>query len=180
MNGLAHSADTIYNGVRSGSYPFLKNKPNITVLPEHHSKRLIIDEADRTCKGVTVIAGSGKELNFYASREVILSQGVYESPKLLMLSGIGPKRELTQHGIDVIVDSQHVGQHLIDHPGVPFVLRVKDSFGMDDTLLRKGPKNDKVVSQYKKDHSGPVGSGLLELVGFSRIDKYLEKEPRLQ
>ncbi|KFY87296.1 hypothetical protein V500_07099 [Pseudogymnoascus sp. VKM F-4518 (FW-2643)] len=177
MNGLTHCADTIYKGVRSGSYLFLKNKPNITVLPEVHSKRLIIDEADRTCKGVTVIAASGKELNFYASREVILSQGVYESPKLLMLSGIGPARELAQHGIDVIVDSRHVGQHLIDHPGVPFVLRVKDGFGMDDVLLRKGAKNEAVVSAYKKDHSGPVGSGLLELVGFSRIDKYLEKYP---
>ena len=174
---LTHCADTIYKGVRSGSYLFLKNKPNITVLPEVHSKRLIIDEADRTCKGVSVIAASGKELNFYASREVILSQGVYESPKLLMLSGIGPARELAQHGIDVIVDSRHVGQHLIDHPGVPFVLRVKDGFGMDDVLLRKGAKNEAVVSTYKKDHSSPVGSGLLELVGFSHIDKYLEKDP---
>ncbi|OBT42982.1 hypothetical protein VE00_07152 [Pseudogymnoascus sp. WSF 3629] len=176
INGLTHCADTIYKGVRSGSYLFLKNKPNITILAEHHSKRLIIDEADRTCKGVTVISASGKELSFYASREVILSQGVFESPKLLMLSGIGPKRELARHGIDVIVDSEHIGQHLLDHPGVPFVLRVKDGFGMDDILLRNGPKNDKVVSQYKKDHSGPVGSGLLELVGFPRIDKYLNKD----
>ncbi|KFY69735.1 hypothetical protein V499_09787 [Pseudogymnoascus sp. VKM F-103] len=177
MNGLTRCADTIYKGVRSGSYLFLKNKRNITVLPEVLSKRLIIDDVDRTCKGVTVIAASGKELNFYASREVILSQGVFKSPKPLMLSGIGPARELAQHGIDVIVDSRHVGQHLSDHPGVPFVLRVRDGFSMDDILLRKTPKNEAVVSAYKKDHSGPVGSGLLELVGFSRIDKYIEKDP---
>lgn len=177
MNGLTHCADTIYKGVHSGSYLFLKNKRNITVLPEVQSKRLIIDDADRTCKSVTAIAVSGKELNFYASRKIILPQGVFESPQLPMLSGIGPARELTQHGIDVIVDSRHVGQHLSDHPGVPFVLRVKNGFGMDDILLRKTPKNEAVVSAYKKDHSGPVGSGLLGLVGFSRIDKYLEKDP---
>lgn len=76
----------------------------------------------------------------------------------------------------MIVDSRHVGQHLLDHPGVPFVLRVKDGFGMDDHHLRKGPKNDQVITAYKKDHSGPVGSGLLEMVGFPRIDKYLEKD----
>lgn len=65
---------------------------------------------------------------------------------------------------------------MLDHPGVPFVLRVKDGFGMDDVLRRKGPKNDAVISTYKKNHSGPVGSGLLELVGFPRIYKYLEKD----
>jgi choline dehydrogenase len=177
MIGLTHCIDTIYKGQRSGSYLFVKDKPNITILSEVHSKRLIIDYADRTCKGVTVIDPSGKELSLYATREVILSQGVFESPKLLMLSGVGPARELARHGINVIVDSRHVGQHLSDHPGVPFVLRVKDGFGMDDHLLRKGPKNDAIVVSYKRDHSGPVGSGLLEMVGFPRIDKYLEKDP---
>jgi choline dehydrogenase len=177
MIGLTHCVDTIYKGQRSGSFLFVKHKPNITILSEVHSKRLIIDDANRTCKGVTVIDPSGNELNFYATREVILSQGVFESPKLLMLSGIGPARELAKHGINVIVDSRHVGQHLLDHPGVPFVLRVKDGFGMDDHLLRQGPKNAAVVAAYKKDHSGPVGSGLLEMVGFPRIDKYLEKDP---
>jgi choline dehydrogenase len=177
MIGLTHCTDTIYKGRRSGSFLFVKNKRNIVILPQVHSKRLIIDDADRTCKGVTVIDPTGRELNFYATREVILSQGVFESPKLLMLSGIGPAPELSKHGIPTVVDSRHVGKHLLDHPGVPFVLRVKDGFGMDSVLLRKGPKNEAAVAAYKKDHSGPVGSGLLELVGFPRIDKYLEKDP---
>ncbi|KAH6663415.1 hypothetical protein B0J14DRAFT_609416 [Halenospora varia] len=177
MNGLTHCVDTIYQGQRSGSFLFVKDKRNITIVSEVHSKRLIIDDADHTCKGVTVIDPSGNELNFYATREVILSQGVFESPKLLMLSGIGPAPELAKHGIDVIVDSRHVGRHLLDHPGVPFVLRVKDGFGMDDHLLRQGPENAAVVAAYKKNRSGPVGSGLLEMVGFPRIDKYLEKDP---
>lgn len=176
MNGLTHCTDSIYKGVRSGSFLFVQDKPNITIVPQVHSKRLIIDYADRICKGVTVVDAAGNELNFYASREVILSQGVFETPKLLMLSGVGPTRELQRHGIDTIVDSRHVGQHLIDHPGVPFVLKVKDGFGMDDVLLRKGPKNEAAVNSYKKDHTGPVGSGLLELVGFPRIDDYLEKD----
>jgi choline dehydrogenase len=53
MNGLTHSVNTIYKGQRSGSYLFVKDKPNITIVPEVRSKRLIIDYADRTCKGVT-------------------------------------------------------------------------------------------------------------------------------
>jgi choline dehydrogenase-like flavoprotein len=177
MNGLTHSVNSIYQGQRSGSYLFVKDKSNITIVSQVRSKRLIIDYADRTCKGVTVIDGFGNERNFYATREVIVSQGVFESPKLLMLSGVGPARELAKHGIDIIVDSRHVGQHLLDHPGVPFVLRIKEGFGADETLLRQGTKHDAAVAAYQKDHSGPVGSGLLEMIGFPRIDDYLEKDP---
>ncbi|KAJ5129093.1 hypothetical protein N7526_007259 [Penicillium atrosanguineum] len=176
LNGLTHSVNTIYKGQRSGSFLALQNKPNVTILAEVHSKCLVIDEADRICKGVTVITASGDELSFYATREVIISEGVFESPKLLMLSGIGPKEELTKHGIRTLVDSPHVGQHLLDHPGVPFVLRMKEGYGMDGHILRKGPQHTKALAAYKKNHGGPMGSGFLEMVGFPRIDKYLEKD----
>ncbi|KAJ6150011.1 Glucose-methanol-choline oxidoreductase C-terminal [Penicillium samsonianum] len=179
MVGLTYSVNSIYKGRRSGSFLCVTNKPNITILAEVHSKKLIIDNADKTCKGVTVITGSGQELNLYATREVIVSQGVFESPKLLMLSGIGPSAELKKHGIPVILDNAHVGQHLLDHPGVPFVLRVKDGFGMDDYVLRQGtPHNNKAIQAYQNNHGGPLGSGFLEMVGFPRIDKYLEKDPQ--
>ncbi|KAE8444154.1 hypothetical protein EG329_000842 [Mollisiaceae sp. DMI_Dod_QoI] len=177
MHGLTHSVNTIYKGRRSGSFLAVSGKSNITILPEAYSKKLIIDDADRTAKGVTVITGSGEELSFYAAREVIVSEGVFESPKLLMLSGIGPAPELAKHNIPVIVDSRHVGQHLLDHPGVPFVLRLKDSFSMDNLVLRKGPLQDQTLAAYTKGHTGPMGSPFLELIGFPRIDKYLEKSP---
>ncbi|KAI2702723.1 CAZyme family AA3 [Penicillium roqueforti] len=178
MSGLTHSVNTIYKGRRSGSFLCIADKPNVTILPQAHSKNLIIDAADKTCKGVTVILGSGQELNLFATREVIVSEGVFETPKLLMLSGIGPSAELKKHGIPVILDSPHVGQHLLDHPGVPFVLRLKDGFGMDDSILRKGtPHNDRAIQAYENSHGGPLGSGFLEMVGFPRIDKYLEKDP---
>jgi len=47
-----------------------------------------------------------------------------------MLSGIGPAHELHKHHIEVVLESCHVGQNLIDHPAVPFVLRVKDGYGL--------------------------------------------------
>jgi choline dehydrogenase len=176
MIGLTHCVDTIYKGERSGSFLFVQNKSNITILPEVHSKRLIIDNSTRTCTGVTVIAPNGQELTFHASREVILAQGVFESPKLLMLSGVGPAAELKRHGIDVLVDSRHVGQHLLDHPAVPFVLHVKDNFGMDDVLLRPGSLQQAALSKYRSTKDGPFSSGLLAMVGFPRIDDYLKND----
>ncbi|KAJ5917597.1 oxidoreductase [Penicillium verhagenii] len=175
MRGLTHCVDTIYGGQRQGSFLYLKNKPNVTILYGVQSKHLIIDPVTKVCSGVAVIsAATGTEISVYASREVILSQGVFETPKLLMLSGVGPTGELAKHGITTIVDSPHVGQHLLDHPIVPFVLQIKDGFGLDDHILRTGPLNDQAVSAYKKDKTGPISSGLLELVGFPRIDKRLE------
>ncbi|OQD81313.1 hypothetical protein PENANT_c028G03455 [Penicillium antarcticum] len=172
----AWNVNTIYKGQRSGSFLCLVGKPNITVMTETHSKCLIIDESDHTCKGVTVITKSNNELSLYVTREVIVTEGVFESPKLLMLSGIGPKRELTRHNIDVIIDSPHVGKHLLDHPGVPFVLHVKDDFGMDEHVLREGAKRDKAIMAYKENFGGPLASGFLEMVGFPRIDEYLERD----
>ncbi|KAK1241897.1 hypothetical protein MKX07_007720 [Trichoderma sp. CBMAI-0711] len=163
-------------GVRSASWVFLKDKPNITILAETHAKKLLINYADRICRGVRAMTPDGKDLNVFADREVILSEGVFESPKLLMLSGIGPTRELAKFDVDVVVDSRHVGQNLVDHPAVPFVLRVKEGIGMDSAVLRKGAENEKLQAKYNKDHSGPMGSGFLEMVAFPRVDDYLEKD----
>ena len=75
------------------------------------------------------------------------------------------------------MESPHVGQHLLDHPIVPFVLEVKDGYSLDNHILRPGPLNDKALSTYQKDKTGPASSGFLELVGFPRIDERLEKYP---
>ncbi|CAH0054959.1 unnamed protein product [Clonostachys solani] len=175
MRGLTHCVDTIHGGQRQGSFLYLKDKPNVSILYGVQSKQLIIDPETNVCLGVTVInPDTNVELSVYASREVILSQGVFETPKLLMLSGVGPAEELNKHGIDVKLNSPHVGQHLLDHPIVPFVLQIKDGYGLDEYILRQGPENQAAVAQYAKDKTGPVSSGFLELVGFPRIDQRLE------
>ena len=106
--GLTHCLDTIYKGQRSGSYLFVKNKPNITILAYTHAKNIILD-AGLTAKGIVVIGPNGGEQSFYATREVIVPEGVFESPKLLMLSGIGPRDQLERYGIRTLVESNHVG-----------------------------------------------------------------------
>lgn len=52
----------------------------------------------------------------FARRQVILSAGTFETPKLMMLSGLGPADVLTAHGLDVVAELPHVGRHLFDHP----------------------------------------------------------------
>ncbi|KAL8827470.1 MAG: hypothetical protein Q9191_003164 [Dirinaria sp. TL-2023a] len=160
VNGLVKCMNTIYKGVRSTSTCFLDGKPNIKILAETRAKKLIIES--EKASGALLIDKSGEE---------------FESPKTLMISGIGPKEQLSQYGIDCKLDSRHVGQNLRDHPILPHVFKIKDGIGLDSHLLRAGYMKEAAVRAYERDHKGPLRSGLLELVGFPRIDKRLEKDP---
>ncbi|WP_182376251.1 GMC family oxidoreductase N-terminal domain-containing protein [Nocardioides sp. WS12] len=88
-------------------------RPNFTVLSEAHVQRLRI-EGGRVM-GVEVKHG-GREDFIRADREVVLSAGAFNTPHLLMLSGIGPADHLAEHGIAPVVDNPNVGAHLMDHP----------------------------------------------------------------
>ncbi|HJV33647.1 GMC family oxidoreductase [Geomonas sp.] len=98
--------------------------------------RVILDENGRAI-GVEYLKGerlyrasgrpseiSGEPGRAYASREVILSGGAFNTPQLLMLSGIGPRQELTRHGIEVKVDLPGVGKNLQDRYEVGVVSRM--------------------------------------------------------
>ena len=173
VNGLVKCMNTSYQGVRSNSSIFLDGKPNITLISRAQAKKLLMNGT--TVTGVVVIDDNGEEVTLKAKKEVIVSCGVFESPKLLMISGIGPKNELSQHGVQSVVDSSHVGQNLLDHPVMPHVFKLKDGCGLDNHLLRAGPMHDAAIAAYRKNHKGPYHSGLLELVGFPRIDDNLMK-----
>ncbi|MCM2391899.1 GMC family oxidoreductase [Streptomyces albipurpureus] len=86
-------------------------RPNLTVLSGARADRVVIENGRAT--GVEVTRNSGTEV-ITAAREVILSAGAYESPKLLMLSGVGPADTLAAFGIRVRADLP-VGEGLQDH-----------------------------------------------------------------
>lgn len=77
-----------------------------------------IYKADRNAKS----SGIPRPVNYYVKEEVILSAGAFNTPQLLMLSGIGPKKQLESHGIKVRVDSPGVGKNLMDRYEVPIVV----------------------------------------------------------
>ena len=90
----------------------VKDRACLTVRTHTLATRILIEQ--NRAVGVQCIE-SGSEHIYRADKEIILSSGAFESPKLLMLSGIGPVQHLTDHGIKPIVDLPGVGRNLQDH-----------------------------------------------------------------
>jgi len=113
--GFSKGQYTIRNGRRSSSAnAFLKparGRPNLTVHTRAHATRILMNGTIAT--GVEYLR-KGKPVSAQADCEVILSGGVFNTPQLLMLSGIGPAAHLKEFGIDCLSDLP-VGQNLQDH-----------------------------------------------------------------
>ncbi|TLP74212.1 GMC family oxidoreductase [Nesterenkonia sphaerica] len=107
------------DGTRSSSsvaylHPVL-HRQNLTILTDHWVREIVFD-GDRAVGVDAVNNAFGRAQRLRATAEIIVSAGAIDSPKLLMLSGIGPAAHLAEHGIEVRVDSPGVGEHLQDHP----------------------------------------------------------------
>ena len=100
---------------RAYLYPVM-GRPNLKVISQALATRVLIDNGRAI--GVEYVS-SGQTHKVYAEREVILSGGAYNSPQLLMLSGIGPADDLKQLGIEPLHDLQGVGRNLSEHARVP-------------------------------------------------------------
>lgn len=114
--GLGHYNVTQNRGVRVSAYtafvePVLMRE-NLEVMINTHVPELII-EGDKV-RGA-IIERDGERRELYCKQEVIVSAGAIASPRLLLASGIGPKQELAELGIDCKLDLPGVGKNLQDH-----------------------------------------------------------------
>ncbi len=93
-----------------------RSRPNLTVLPQAHVTQILL--AKNRATGVEYVR-NGREHAVYADREVLLCGGAVNSPQLLLLSGVGPARQLEDLGIEVAMDLPGVGESLQDHMFLP-------------------------------------------------------------
>ncbi|XP_071522892.1 LOW QUALITY PROTEIN: glucose dehydrogenase [FAD, quinone]-like [Panulirus ornatus] len=118
----------------------------------------VIFNKDKRAVGVQYKLGR-KVREVSARREVVLSAGALSSPKLLMLSGVGPSYHLHHHGVKVLVDLAGVGQNLHDHTCL-YGLTWNLQEGTTSTVLNA--VNPKVVSDYVHYRKGPYATPLGE------------------
>lgn len=119
QEGVSRFQQSAFGGKRySSSRGYLTNtdRPTLQVQPEVLVQKIVIENGRAT--GVEVLDKKGTRRTIRAGKEVILSAGVFGSPQLLMLSGVGPAAHLAEHGIEVKADLP-VGENLHDHLFVP-------------------------------------------------------------
>ena len=93
--------------------PVRDQRPNLTIYTGSRARKLCIQ--GNRCVGVEFERG-GEVTTAYADSEVVISAGAVDSPRLLLLSGVGPAAELEAAGVDAVHDLPGVGRNLHDHP----------------------------------------------------------------
>ena len=166
---LAHK-----NGRRFSAYDaYLKpaqRRPNLEVLTDTLAVRIHIEKGRAV--GVTTRNG-GMEQTFSASG-VVVAAGVFGSPQLLMLSGIGPKASLSRLGIEVLHDAPEVGQNLQDHPLAVLTFRVRDT----DTL--KSAESIPNLLRFLLFRKGMLASNVAEAFAFTRSGASADSAPDIE
>ena len=116
QGGVHETQRNVSNGVRhSASQAYLHDQPqkdNLELMLETRCNAIKLSQ--NRAVGVTLYR-AGEELNIEVEKELIICAGAIQSPHLLMLSGIGPKKHLKEHQIPLIQDLPGVGQNLQDH-----------------------------------------------------------------
>lgn len=142
------------------------SRPNLKVVTGALARKILFDGKRAT--GVE-FGRDGKIESVSARREVILSSGAFQSPQLLMLSGIGNAADLQRLGIEVVQHSPGVGQNLQDHIDFAFSYRSKtsDNFGVSFAGFRRLWKE---IGRYRRQGRGMVTSNIAECGGFLKTD----------
>ncbi len=152
-----------------------RRRANLEVRPNAHATRILID--DGRAVGVSYVSG-GAAHTVHALGEVIVSGGVFNSPQLLQLSGIGPGALLQEMGIPVIQDLPAVGSHLQDHFYVRLAFRCSRPITMNE-LANSMSRKALAMAQYMLFRAGPLAANGVTAGAFARSDPRLER-PDLQ
>jgi choline dehydrogenase len=136
-------------------------RPNLTVMPFMHVNRVLFEGT----RAVGVEASQlGQTQEHRAERETILCGGSFNSPQLLMLSGVGPGEHLAMREIEVLLDQPAVGANLSDHA---CAYEVWTTPRPESLLLALEPA---ALEEFTATQTGPFASNLAESGGFARVE----------
>ncbi|XP_062603390.1 alcohol dehydrogenase [acceptor]-like [Saccostrea cucullata] len=160
--GVCQAQENIRNRERwSTAKAFLRpamDRPNLHVAVNSYVTKILIEK--KKAVGISLMRDNLKHV-IKARKEVIISAGAFNSPQILMLSGIGPKNHLQTLGISLIADLP-VGENLEDHLMVPLLFRDNTSSAFQQSMFS--------VFQYLAFKSGPMSKSHAETHAFLKED----------
>lgn len=178
--GIAVAQMNVDKGVRrSAAAAFLGAEArgkmdNLTVVTRSICKRMLFSGTQAT--GVELLPAdptspnANTPITLHANKEIILSAGTFESPHILLLSGIGPATELSHHNIPVILDQPYVGKNIKDHSAFSIECVIDPSIAGHNQLLRNPEAFETARKEYDATQTGPLAVfGASAAVLFARI-----------
>lgn len=172
---IGYATATIRDGRRvSASSAFLKpvmHRPNLTVRTGIHVEHIIFH--DGKAVGLRVATRNGTA-TVHATEEVILSLGSLNTPKVLQLSGIGPRTVLNAAGVAVHLDRDNVGRGLREHRCATLRLQLNEDLGYN-RQLSSTVAQALTAARYLATHKGPLAAPSFDIVGFVKSEPDVER-----
>ncbi len=175
QEGLGIYQVTQHNGERWSAarayvHSHMGTRSNLHVETLAHATRILFEGR----RAVGIEYRQGKEIKrLRARREVILSAGAFQSPHLLMLSGVGDGAMLSQHGITTLHHLPGVGQNLQDHPDFIFTY-LSDAPHFTGLSFSGIAHQLRAIGQYRRERRGPMTTNFAECGGFLKSRPELE------
>ncbi|MFO1434657.1 MAG: GMC family oxidoreductase N-terminal domain-containing protein [Candidatus Competibacteraceae bacterium] len=196
VEGMCRMPLTTHGGRRAGTREYIRqveraNGGRLKVKLHALVTRVLLDE-NNTAIGVEYLQGrrlyradrtppaeaaTAEKKQVRATREVILSGGAFNTPQLLMLSGIGPKEELERHGIAVRVNLPGVGENLQDRYEISVITEMKDSFSLLQDVTFTAPQPGEQPDRFYLDWQKGTGIYTTNGVVLSCIKRSLPERP---
>ena len=169
--GLGFPAQTFHEGWRTMASDLLPAvSENLTIMTDSAVERVLFD--GNVATGVQV-----GNRQYHASKEIILSAGSLDTPKILMHSGVGPAGQLQKYGIPILHDLKYIGQNLRDHHHIPLAFQ-RQEHTTDVPAFWRDPANiAKAQAQWQKDRTGPLSTlGCNYPIGFLKLEDLCQTE----
>ena len=151
-----------------------KIKPSTLTTYSNTLAKKVVFNKQKEATGVQVNGLFGNAVTLHAAKEVIVSAGAFQSPQLLMVSGVGPSDELKEHGIDIVADRPGVGQNMWDHPFFAPTYRVQvDTLTKfaNNLLYAAGSLFDGFL-----DKTGPITNPVADYLAWEKIPQSLRSQ----
>jgi choline dehydrogenase len=155
----------LYRAMQSG-------RDNLKVYPNTLAMRVLFND-NLTATGVeleTSVYGNSKLFHLNASKETILSAGAFQSPQLLMVSGIGPRDQLERHGIEVLADRPGVGTGMQDHLDFASIWEIK-GIAEAGTTQDEPYGSQSLIGEYRVNRTGALTSPPVVYLGWEKLSE---------
>lgn len=182
-NGCGHAMRTTWQGYRTTAADYItkdKQRPNVTIRCDATVDKVILERgSDRKlqAKGVEYLDNDGNRYKALAGKEVLLAGGTYNTPTMLLRSGIGPKSDLEALEIPVQLDLPGVGKNLQDHQLIFTYYELSEPDLTDDARVNHDPNAwETGYAEWKEKRTGWLATFPFGAFAFARLSERLDRD----